>query len=142
MQASPYNFLFPDYHPDMPAGRPSRRKRSPFGDRLAASRQQAGLSQEEVAAKLGVTQRVITYWERDHAALHPEQFAALADLLGVTADYLVGRSETKKRGSGPTGKAKRLFEEISRLPRSQQEKLFAILEPFLAQHSPGRSRAA
>jgi len=48
----------------------------------------------------------------------------------------------KRRVSGPVGKAKRLFEEISRLQRGQQEKIFAILEPYIAQHSSKRSRAA
>ena len=58
-----------------------------------------------------------------------------------TLKILIGRASGKKRGSGPVGKAKRLFEEVSRQPRNQQEKIFAVLEPYIAQHS-GRSRAA
>jgi hypothetical protein len=41
----------------------------------------------------------------------------------------------KKRGTGPTGKMKQLFEAASQLPRSQQQKLAAVLEAFVNQHT-------
>jgi transcriptional regulator with XRE-family HTH domain len=141
MKDEAYIFFAPDYHPDVPAGRPAKGKRPSFGERLATGRLQAGLTQQQLADRLGTSQRVIAHWERKPVALRPEQLLALADALGVTADFLIGRAPTKKRGSGPVGKAKRLFEEISRLPRHQQEKIFAVLEPYVAQHSR-RSRAA
>ena len=47
----------------------------------------------------------------------------------------MGTNGTKKRGSGPTGKMKQLFEAGSRFPRSQQQKIAAIIEPFIAQHA-------
>lgn len=125
----------------MPAGRPAKGKRPSFGERLATARQRAGLTQQQLAEKVGASQRLITHWERRRAALRPEQLAALADALSVSADSLLGRAPAK-RGTGPVGKAKRLFEAVSRLPRNQQEKIFAVLEPYIAQHSSGRSRAA
>ncbi len=42
---------------------------------------------------------------------------------------------TKKLGAGPTGKMKQLFEAASRLPRSQQQKIAAVLEAFVNQHA-------
>jgi hypothetical protein len=48
---------------------------------------------------------------------------------------LVGSNSTKKRGTGPTGKMKQLFEAASQLPRSQQQKLAAVLEAFVNQHA-------
>jgi hypothetical protein len=59
----------------------------------------------------------------------------LADTLNVSVEDLVGSNGTKKRGSGPTGKMKQLFEAASRLPRSQQQKLAAVLEAFVNQHA-------
>jgi hypothetical protein len=47
---------------------------------------------------------------------------------------LVGTNGTRKRGAGPTGKMKQLFEAASRLPRSQPQKITALLEPFIAHH--------
>lgn len=48
---------------------------------------------------------------------------------------LVGSNGTKKRGAGPTGKMKQLFEAASQLPRSQQHKVAAVLEAFVNQHT-------
>jgi len=135
MQEQPYISSELGYYEDMPAGRPAKGKRSSLGERLAQARQEAGLSQEQLAEMLGTTQRVISYWERAPVALRADQLTALANALSVTTDFLLGRDSPKKRGSGPTGKAKRLFEAVSRLPRHQQEKVFAVLEPYVAQHT-------
>jgi hypothetical protein len=54
------------------------------------------------------------------------------DLLGSEDQGSNGR---KRRGTGPTGKMRRLFEAASQLPRSQQEKITALLEPFVAHHA-------
>jgi hypothetical protein len=59
----------------------------------------------------------------------------LAQVLNVSVDELVGTNGTRKRGTGPTGKMKQLFEAASRLPRSQQQKITALLEPFIAHHA-------
>lgn len=119
------------YNGAMPMGRPTTKPRTPLGERIAAARQQAGLTQEQLAKKLGVTQRVVTYWERKPVALKPEQLSALAAALGVTADFLLGRQEPKARGTGPTGKARQIFERVSQLPRATQQRILANVEDAL-----------
>jgi transcriptional regulator with XRE-family HTH domain len=130
------------YDRDMPMGRPSSKKRTALGSRITAARQAAGLTQQELATKTGVTQRVIAYWEREAVSLRADQLDALADALRITADDLLGRAQPKTRAtaSGPIGKARRIFTAISKLPRRQQEKIFSILEPFITQH--GGDKAA
>jgi transcriptional regulator with XRE-family HTH domain len=103
-------------------------------------REQAGLSQAQVAEQLGISTRAYAFWEREQVALKADQLAALADILHVSADFLVGRKEPKQRGTGPAGKMRQLFEAASRLPRSQQQKVTAVLEPFVLQH--GNAKAA
>ncbi len=135
MQAFPVTEDLPVYTPAMQTGRPAKRERTAFGERLHTLREQAGLSQEQLGAKLGLSQRVYAYWERHPVALRPDQLLSLAQALNVSVDELVGTNGTKKRGSGPTGKMKQLFEAASRLPRSQQQKLAAIIEPFIEHHA-------
>lgn len=125
------------YDPGMQTGRPSKRKRPAFGARLHQLREQAGLSQLQMAEKLSVPQRTYAYWEREPVALRAEQITALADVLAVSTDFLLGREERRSRGSGPAGKMRQLFEAASRLPRSQQQKVAAVLEPFVLQHANG-----
>ena len=111
------------------------RERTPFGQRLHTLREQTGLSQQQLADRLGLTQRAYAHWERNPVALRPDQLLGLAEALNVSVDDLVGPNGTKKPGAGPTGKMKQLFEAASRLPRSQQQKLAAVLEAFVNQHS-------
>ena len=99
-----------------------------MGDQIATARKEKDMTQQELADQLGVSQRVITYRERKQVAMKPEQLSALADALGVSADFLLSREKRKGRGNGPKGKAKYIFEEVSKLPRGQQEKIFDLLE--------------
>ncbi len=130
------NQIISGYHPGMTiAGRPAKQPRTPFGQRMADAREKAGLTQAQVAEKLGVTQPVVAYWEREPVALRPEQILRLAEVLNTSIDVLVGNPAAVSRREGPTGKARLFFEEVSKLPRRQQEKIFALLQPFVDQYN-------
>jgi transcriptional regulator with XRE-family HTH domain len=47
-------------------------------------RQQAGLSQQQLADKLSLSQRAYAYCERHLVALRPDQLMKLAEALNVT----------------------------------------------------------
>lgn len=128
-QKSDYNRLV------MTTGRPAKKERTSFGERLHALRVAAGLSQQQLADKLGLSQRAYAYWERHPVALRPDQLQQLAIALNVSVSDLLDESAEKKRGNGPTGKMKQLFEAASALPRSQQLKVIALLEAFIAKHA-------
>jgi transcriptional regulator with XRE-family HTH domain len=119
----------------MRTGRPSQRQRSPFGARVRALRVSAGLSQQHVADQLGISQSAFALWERHVVALKPEQLTKLAQILRVRVEELLEEQPRPQKRGGPVGKAQRLFEAVSRLPRHQQEKIYAVLEPYVAQHS-------
>ena len=123
-------------HNGMQTGRPAKKERTPFGQRLHALREQAILSQQQLADRLGLTQRARAHWERHPVALRAEQLLKLAQALNVSVDDLVGTNGKKKRGTGPAGKMRQLFEAASKLPRSQQQKITALLEAFIA-HNQG-----
>jgi transcriptional regulator with XRE-family HTH domain len=94
-----------------------------------------GFSQRHDAIRLGLTQRAYAHWESNPVALRPDQLLGLAQALNVSVEDLVGSNGSKTRGSGPTGKMKQLFEAASQLPRSQQQKLAAVLEAFVNQQA-------
>jgi len=128
------------YDDRMQTGRPTTRQRPPFGERLHALRDAAGLSQQQVAEKLGMKHSAYAWWERHPVALRTEQLHRLAEVFGVSVEGLVG-SDSKRRGTGPVGKMRRIFEEASKLPRSQQRQISAVVEALIAQHSNGRMHA-
>jgi len=124
----------PVYTEPMRSGRPSQRQRSRFGARIWALREAAGLSQQHVANHLGISQPAYALWERREVALKPDQLTRLAQILRVRVEELLEEQPRSQRRGGPVGKAQRLFEAVARLPRHQQEKLCAVLEPFVTQH--------
>ena len=62
--------------------------------------------------------------------IRPEFLAGLAKVLGVSTEQLLG-ADTPPKKDGPTGKARKLFEEVSKLPRSQQQRILAMVEDML-----------
>ena len=121
------------YNATMPAGRPPKHERSPFGERLHAARLAAGLSQAHVAEQMGVTQPSYADWERRTVALPPEHLPKLAAILSISVEELLG-SQKPKRGTGPVGKAKALFDRVSALPRDRQQRILTTVEDMLVAH--------
>jgi transcriptional regulator with XRE-family HTH domain len=107
---------------------------------LHAAREAADLTQAQVADKMGVTQTAYGVWERYPVALRPDQIEELARLLNVTVEYLCGRDQVKARGKGPVGKARKVFEEVSQLSRSRQQRIVSVVEDMFAaaQSSSGK----
>jgi transcriptional regulator with XRE-family HTH domain len=66
-----------------------------FGARLAALRQEAGLTQIEVAQAIGISQRMLSHYEgvEDHSLAKLLRHLAL--VLDVTTDELLGVTEPK-----------------------------------------------
>jgi len=62
--------------------------------RIRTARKRAGLSQQELAARIGMAQSVISDAETQHP---PKMLAttltAICDQLGISADYVMGRAE-------------------------------------------------
>ena len=66
-----------------------------FSERLKELRRQAGLTQVDVAEKLGISQPAYASWERGVKKPTQENLVKIAQILNVSVDYLVGNSEEK-----------------------------------------------
>lgn len=64
-------------------------------NRIKEARLAAGLSQKFVALSLGLKAPSVCNWENGKTTPTPENYAALANLFGVTIDYLMGADETQ-----------------------------------------------
>ena len=62
-----------------------------FGEKLQGLRQKAGMSQDALAEKLDVSRQAVSRWERDETMPETEKVIVLAELFGVTTDYLLRR---------------------------------------------------
>lgn len=52
-----------------------------------------GFTQVALAKKLGVSKQAISNWENDNIQPSIEMLIRLADVFGVTTDYLLGRED-------------------------------------------------
>ena len=66
-----------------------------FGRRLQEAREYAGMSQEAVTQKLGFPTRSLTRWENGKADAGSYKLVRLADLYGVSMDWIAGRTEVR-----------------------------------------------
>ncbi|AWI06749.1 helix-turn-helix domain-containing protein [Clostridium drakei] len=67
-----------------------------FGERLKELRQEKKITQANIGELLGVTERMISYYESGkHFLRDAESLIKLADFLDVSVDYLVGSSKIK-----------------------------------------------
>ena len=62
-------------------------------ERARLLRKEAGLSQTQLAQKLGITQRKLSYLESGQSEPDMETLCRMADFFDVTTDYLLGRTE-------------------------------------------------
>jgi transcriptional regulator with XRE-family HTH domain len=113
-------------------GRPTKQKRSPFGEQLYQARNSAGISQAQAAEELNVSQSGYAAWERGRSSPSPEQIEQLSKLFKVTIASLF--VEEKNSIRGPVGRTRKAFEEVSKLPRHAQQRITSVVEELLIAH--------
>ena len=66
-----------------------------FGDMLKNLRTNAGMTQTELANRLGITKSVVSYYELQERTPSPDVLIRLAGIFRVTTDYLLGIDHKK-----------------------------------------------
>jgi transcriptional regulator with XRE-family HTH domain len=137
--------VFPDdpYNSDM-AGRPPTKPAPPFGERLAALRKARGWTQPQLAERLDLTVKTITYYERLAGNPTAKTIERLAQVFGVSYAELLGDPNGQKqtRKSGPPSRLQQLTGEVSELPRNKQKFVIEFLEGYLQRAAHGHKQAA
>ena len=94
------------------------------GQRLARLRRERGLTQAELAGRLGIAQPIVSDYERGELRLHGQLIVRLTEILGVSADELLGLTPTPAAGPQVQRRLVRRLRAIDRLPRRDQQALF------------------
>jgi len=102
-----------------------------FGARLARLRKAAGYSLRELAAEVGVSHRMLVYYEKHsgHPAAH--LIPQLARALGVSADELLGLEKVKRKGRVRDTKLWRRFSQLEKLPPAERKPIIQVMDAFL-----------
>lgn len=105
------------------------------GERLARIRRERGITQAELAEKLGLAQPNVSDYERGILRLNADLILKLTGILKVSADELLGLRQPKSTRSVKNRRLARRIEEIERLPRRDQEALLRTIDAFLTKAS-------
>lgn len=76
-----------------------------FAERLRSLRTKKGLTQKEVADRLGISESAYGYYEQGRRQPPQESYAVLADLFDVSLDYLLLGKATARSASVSTEEA-------------------------------------
>ena len=104
------------------------------GGRLAAVRKARNVTQVELAQKLGITQSMLSKYERGDLRLHGAMLAHIAQILAVSIDELLG-VKVAPPPPIPMLKDKRLrrrIHQIDRLSKRDREALIRTIDAFIA----------
>jgi transcriptional regulator with XRE-family HTH domain len=101
----------------------------PIGTRLAKLRKTLGLTQKELAQKIGITQTLISDYEVGRAHLVDEMIIRFSIALNVSTDEILGVK--KKNRNIPNLKLMKRMYEIEKLPPSRQRALLQNIDMFL-----------
>jgi len=91
-----------------------------FSARLKAAREAKGLSQADLAERTGLQPSAVSHFETGRRAPSFDNLRILADALGVTTDFLLGRQRVEAP-AGPT--ASQMFRDFSKLTAADQERI-------------------
>lgn len=97
-----------------------------FGEMLAELRQDRGMTQKELAEKMHLASSSISNYETGQRSPGAEFICMAADLFGVSADYILGRSDTN------------LPLDVMNQIYCRDEKVCCILDKLLSLDEPRR----
>jgi transcriptional regulator with XRE-family HTH domain len=104
-----------------------------IGRRLRELRIRRGLTQVEVARKLGIPQVLVSEYELGKTRIHGGLVAAFAKLLRTSADGILGLKPSKEEALIKDRRFLRRLEKIDGLPRRKKDALLTTIDAFLRQ---------
>jgi transcriptional regulator with XRE-family HTH domain len=102
-----------------------------LGQRLARLRKERGITQVDLAKKIGLIQSLISAYEHDRLRLSAEMAVRFALALGISTDELLHPKNAAPAGKTPSRKVRRRMKQIESLPPRQQAFVLTTLDVIL-----------
>ena len=104
-----------------------------MGRRIASARKALGLTQTELAQRLGCSQQIVAHYENGARRVPASVLPKLADILSSSVEQLMGIRTTPAKRS-PSSRIQRQLEQIKTLPRSKQKAIMDMIDGVLTHH--------
>ena len=106
-----------------------------FGERLGRLRKARGLTQAELGKKVGLSQRMVAYYEKEEAQPPGPMLIDLANVLETSVDELLGKIDPKEPLADPKeARFLKRLKRIQELPPQARRAILKVLDALLAQH--------
>jgi transcriptional regulator with XRE-family HTH domain len=117
----------------VPRKKTTKKDNETFGDRLAKFRKDAGYSQRALAQEIGISQRMLAYYETRAHKPPSHVLPDIAEALGVSVDVLLGIEKPNKKKPPPVNrKMLAKIRKIEQLPKRDQQAIMRTIDAFLA----------
>ncbi len=102
--------------------------------RLKELREESGMTQDDLAAKIGKSQNVVSNIERGLSKVTDDYIAKFAEIFNVTPDFLFGLTDAKRRSytSFLNADEHDLIDGFRKMNKSQKRILLGKMEELLA----------
>ena len=117
-------------------------KGEPFGQRLRRLRLAKGLTQAELGRTVGLSNRMVAYYEIQGGVPSSELFKSLAEALGVSMDALAGLERAPKRTAPTATENPRLWRRLKRIEELPVHDRKAVLKMIDAMADAVRRKAS
>ncbi len=107
-------------------------------NRIRQLRTERGMSQRELAQKIGTSQKAIDYWEKCLADPSAKHIWGLADYFGCSLDYLMGREDdfgNVNVDSNLSEAEKQLIKDFRKLAGNKRSELLSYIAFLLSSNS-------
>lgn len=102
-----------------------------FGRRLTTIRKSRGLTQAELGEEVGVSNRVIAYYEQDDAQPPGPLLADLAKALQVSTDELLGIESFKEKTPPRVARLRKRLRQVEKLPKADQQAVLKFVDALV-----------
>jgi len=106
----------------------NKTNKSEFGKRLTYYRKAKGLTQAELGEKVGVSYRVIAYYEGETQYPPARLIVPIAKALEISTDELLGMKESKTDFDPENSALRRNLKLVERLPKTDQKAILHYIK--------------
>ena len=109
---------------------PTSQRTKQIAKKLARIRQEKAMSQRDLCQRLGISQPMMSHYERGERRIPADLLAEIAQILSVSADELLGLKRSAKNSSEMTTEMKRMwkkFQQVASLPEHDQRAVIRLI---------------
>lgn len=105
-----------------------------FGRRLARLRKEAGYSQRALAEEIGISYRMVAYYEAQTSHPPAHLLPTIADALGLTVDQLLGHRSVRTKKSPTNERLLRQLRQVEKLPPHARRSVLEHIDGLVAKY--------